>query len=80
MLGRLQLPLAEAEKQYLQFSEELFQPKHSALSPVRAIDLVRAKGKYDHLPLEAQIKTVTKQRTGSEDTLLRDDSGNKCHV
>lgn len=80
MLGRLRMGVLECESTYAEFADAIFTPRRSHIDPRRALDFVKANGKFDEAPLESLVKTRLVEAGLGEQDLLRDDRGDACKV
>lgn len=73
MLGRLRMSVADCIKAYKHLSHEIFTSTHGSANVAgKAIDFLKAKGKFRSEPLERCIKQMLKDHNLSEDELLVD--------
>lgn len=80
MLGRLRMDMADCIDTFIEFSQALFNPKRGSLDPRRAIDFVKANGKFDEQPLEALVKQKIRTAGLDENCLLKDERSDSCKV
>lgn len=73
MLGRLRMSVADCIKAYKHLSHEIFTPTHGSANVAgKAVDFLKAKGKFRSEPLERCIKQILKEHNLSEDELMID--------
>lgn len=58
MLGRLRMSPEQCEKAYCRFSKDIFEPNYKGHDPRRALQKIKAEGRFDAIALEAAIKDV----------------------
>lgn len=76
MLGRLEMNIDECIEVYQELSRVVFKPtRHFALSLTGTV-----QARCDTSALETEIKNIVREKTGSEDTLMRNDDPEKCKV
>lgn len=73
MLGRLRMSVADCIEAYKHLSKEIFTPAHSSANVAgKAVDFLKAKGRFRSEPLERCIKEILKKHNLSEDELMID--------
>lgn len=73
MLGRLRMSVADCIQAYKHLSREIFTPTHGSANVAgKAIDFLKAKGKFRSEPLEQCIKQILRDHNLSEDELMID--------
>ncbi|KAF7512509.1 hypothetical protein GJ744_001444 [Endocarpon pusillum] len=73
MLGRLRMDIDECINAYMELCNRIFTKKKTLLNIKGKI-----QGRFDTKVLEEGIKKIVRDKTGSEDTLLRDDPNAPC--
>jgi patatin-like phospholipase/acyl hydrolase len=76
MLGRLRMSVAECIEAYKALSQEIFEPVHQNANVAgKAVDFLKAKGKFRSQPLEDCIKGMLRNRVPplAESSLITDD-------
>ena len=79
MLGRLKISPDQYEKAYCKLSKEIFEPNYKLRDPRRALEKLRADGKFDAIALEVAIRDVLKT-VGLEDAPLMEEDDPTCKV
>ena len=69
------MDIDECTNAYMELSDRIFTKKKARLSITGKI-----QGRFDTKELEEGIKKIVRERTGSEDTLLRDDPNAPCKM
>ena len=80
MLGRLRMTLAEAQSAYIDFSQEVFVPKHHGPNPARIYDKFKAEGKFDSKPLKKHFRASIVEKGLDPDELFKDPDPGSCKV
>lgn len=81
MLGRLRMSVDDCIDAYTKLSEKIFEPVLSKANvPGRAIQKLRAEGKFEAHVLEEQIKQLLRKRGWPEEALLTDNSADAPKV
>jgi patatin-like phospholipase/acyl hydrolase len=81
MLGRLRMSVEDCERAYTQLAEAIFTPRrHQANIAGKAIDFLKANGKFDELPLEESLKQKIKDAGLDVDEILEDARPGSCKV
>lgn len=82
MIGCLRMTLDECEIAYMTMAEKIFQPKRSKINPLRMVDFIQARERFDSQSMEKVLKEIIELRTGSEHTKLRSEESceSECKV
>lgn len=81
MLGRLRMSVQDCEKAYSDLAGSLFTPRHGRSDVVgRAVDFLKANGRFDETPLEENVKARIADAGLDENELLEDERRETCKV
>jgi patatin-like phospholipase/acyl hydrolase len=81
MLGRLRMSVEDCEDAYAQLSDAIFTPRRNRANiPGRALDFLKANGKFDERPLEEILKRKIADAGLDADELLEDARPDSCKV
>lgn len=69
----------ECEKTYCKLSKEIFEPSYRSHDPRRALEKLRAEGKFDANALEGAIKDILKT-VGLDEAPLMEKDDPTCKV
>jgi hypothetical protein len=75
------MSIEDCEAAYAQLSDAIFKPRHSRANVAgRAVDFLKANGKFDEAPLEEVIKDLLQAAGLGADELLEEELEDACKV
>jgi hypothetical protein len=72
--------MAECEDTFVESSKAIFRARRSKYDPRRAVDFIKANGKFDEQPLENLVKKKMTEAELEDSALLKDEREDSCKV